>query len=164
MYKENDYLVYKNDVCKIREIKKNKINGKEYYVLIPINDESLTIEVPIDNKLGYIRSLISKEGAEKLIKKIPQIELLSNVDDKYIEKVYKDLLYNGSLEDLVKIIKTSYIRNDNRIKNNKKTSDKDTSFFDKAEKHLYSELSIALNLNLEEVKKYIISKVQNSVE
>ena len=125
MYKENDYLVYKKDVCKVREVRKNKMNGKDYYILIPINDESLIIEVPTDNRMGFIRNVISKEEAENLIKKIPEIETLENIDDKYIEKTYKELLYNGDLEDLIKIIKTTYLRNDARIKSNKKISDKD---------------------------------------
>ena len=70
--------------------------------------------------MSFIRDVISKEEAEKLIKKIPKIETLENLDDKYIEKTYKELLYNGDLKDLIKIIKTTYIRNDNRIKSNKK--------------------------------------------
>ena len=48
MYKENDYLVYKKDVCKVREIKTNKMNGKDYYILIPISDEYLIIEAPAE--------------------------------------------------------------------------------------------------------------------
>ena len=115
MYKENDYLVYKKDVCKVREVRKNKMNGKDYYILIPVNDESLIIEAPADNRMGFIRDVISKEDAENLIKKIPEIESLENIDDKYIEKTYKELLYNGNLEDLIKIIKTTYLRNDARI-------------------------------------------------
>ena len=116
MYKENDYLVYKKDVCKVREIKKNIINGNDYYILIPLKDKSLTIEVPVENSLGHIRDIISREDAEKLIENIPNIQILDNIDERFIEKTYKDLLYKGELEDLVKIIKTTYIRNDNRIK------------------------------------------------
>lgn len=164
MYKENDYLVYKKDVCKVKEIKKNKINDKDYYILVPINDESLVIEVPVDNRMGYIRNVISKEDALNLINRIPNINLLENIDDKYIEKTYKELLNSGNLEDLIKIIKTSYIRNDNRIKSNKKISDKDKAFFDKAEEYLYTELSISLNMSLDEVKEYIINKVQELIK
>ena len=53
MYKENDYLVYKKDVCKVKEVRKNKMNGRDYYILIPMNDESLIIEAPVDNRLGF---------------------------------------------------------------------------------------------------------------
>ena len=159
MYKENDYLVYKKDVCKVREVRKNRMNGKDYYILVPITDESLIIEAPADNRMGFIRDVISKEEAKNLIKKIPKIETLENLGDKYIEKTYKELLYNGNLEDLIKIIKTTYIRNDNRIKSNKKISDKDKTYFEKAEEYLYNELSISLNMNFDETKEYIIKEV-----
>ena len=158
MYKVNDYLIYKRDVCKVKEIRKNKINGLDYYILVPISDESLILDVPTDNRMGYIRDIISKKDAEGLIKKIPLIEPLVNIEDKYIEKTYKELLYNGTLEDLIKIIKTAYVRNDNRIKNNKKISDKDKLYFDKAEEYLYNELSISLGMSFNETKEYIINK------
>lgn len=162
MYKINDYLVYKKDVCRVKDIK--KINDLYYYVLVPVNDESLKIEVPASNKMGFIRDIISKKETEELIEKIPKIEILKNIDDKYIDKTYKDLLYNGNLEDLIRIIKTTYIRNDNRIKNNKKVSDKDLNYFEKAEEYLYNELSISLGLRFDETKEYIINKVNELVK
>lgn len=114
--------------------------------------------------MGYIRNVITKEEALNIINSIPKIKLITNIDDKYIEKTYKDLLYSGSLEDLIKIIKTSYIRNDNRRKNNKKISDKDQTFFNKAEQYLYSEISVALNMSFDETKEYVISKVQELIK
>ncbi len=162
MYKENDYLVYRKDVCQVKEVKKKF--DKDYYVLIPVNDKSLVIEIPVDNKMGFIRDVMSREEAENLIQKIPEIEPLKNIDDKYIEKTYKELLYNGTIEDLIKIIKTSYIRNDTRTKNNKRISDKDKIFFAKAEDYLYTELSVSLNMSFEETKKYIIRKVEELIK
>ncbi|MBR3162159.1 MAG: hypothetical protein IKF19_05460 [Bacilli bacterium] len=160
MYKTNDYLVYKKDVCKVKDIKKNKLNGLDYYILVPIDDDSLIIDVPTDNRMGYIKDIITKEEAEKLINSIPQIEPLSNIEDKNIENRYKNLIYNGTREDLIRIIKTTYLRNEERIKNKKRISDKDFNYFNKAEKYLYNELSIALNMSFDETKDYIISKVK----
>ncbi len=159
MYKANDYLVYKKDVCKVKEVKLNKMNGLNYYILNPIDDESLIISVPTDNRMGYIRDIISKKEAEQLIKEISNIKPLENIDDKYIEKTYKELLSNGKHEDLIKIIKTSYLRNENRANNNKKLSDKDVHYFLQAEKYLYNELSISLGMSFEDTKAYIIKKV-----
>ena len=164
MYKENDYLVYKKDVCKVKEVKKNKINGLDYYVLIPIDDNSLIIDVPTDNRMGWIRDIIKKEDAEKLINRIPQIEPLKNIKDKNIETKYKELLYKGTQEDLIKIIKTTYLRNEERINNNKKISDKDFNYFNRAEKYLYNELSIALNMSFDKTKNYIINKVKELIK
>ena len=164
MYKENEYVVYKKDVCKIKEIKNNKMNQNSYYILAPIDDESLIIDVPTDNRMGYLRNIISKEEANSLINNIPNIEPLKNINDKYIEKVYKDLLYNGTHEDLIKIIKTTYLRNDNRTKNHKKISEKDSTYFKQAEKYLYNEIAISLGMSFDETKDYIIRKVQELIK
>ena len=164
MYKKNDYIVYKKYVCKVREIRKNKMNGKAYYILVPITDDSLTIEVPVDNRMGYIRDIITKEDAEKLIKKIPAIEPLQNMDDKYIEKTYKELLYNGTLEDLIRIIKTTYLNNQERLANKKKLTETDKNYFELAEETLYEEFSVTLGKDIDATRKYVISKVENLVQ
>ena len=164
MHKVDDYVMYKKDVCKIREIRKNKINGNDYYILVPVDDESLVIETPVDNRMGFIREIISKKNAEKLIEEIPNIEPVNVISNAYIDKVYKELLYKGTYEDLIKIIKTAYLRNDERAKNKKKLSDKDSTYFNKAEKYLYNELSISLGMNYNETKEYVINKVQELIK
>lgn len=156
MFKVGEFIVYKRDVCKIEEIK--KLNNNEYYILKPIDDLSLTIDVPTDNKFGYLRQIISKEEALNLIKKIPKIDII-NSHERLIENEYKNLINTEKHEDLIKIIKTAYLRNDERLKNKKKISDKDDRYFKKAENYLYNELSISLNLSFDEVKKYIIETV-----
>ncbi len=160
MYKVNDYVVYKKDVCKVKEIRENKLNGSSYYVLVPVFDESLIIDVPVDNKMGYLRDLLSKKQADNLIDNIVNIEPLENIDSKYIENTYKELFHNGTHEDLIKIIKTTYLRNEDRLKNKKKISEKDSDYFNQAEKYLYNELSIVYNMSFEEIKEYIIHKVE----
>jgi len=158
MYSIGDYVVYNNNVCKIFEIKEKHYFGKDYYLMHPIDDDSLNIEVPIDNKL--IKSPISKEQALELIDKIPNIGVLED-NTKMIENTYKQLMKSSNLEDLVKIIKTTYLRNDYRIKNNKRISEKDMTYFYNAEKRLYNELSISLGLTFKETKEYIINKLNN---
>lgn len=160
MNKVNDYVVYKKDVCKVKEIRENKLNGSSYYVLVPVFDESLIIDVPVDNKMGYLRDLLSKKQADNLIDNIVNIEPLENIDSKYIENTYKELFHNGTHEDLIKIIKTTYLRNEDRLKNKKKISEKDSDYFNQAEKYLYNELSIVYNMSFEEIKEYIIHKVE----
>lgn len=159
MYKVGEYVVYKKDVCIIKEIRNNRETGANNYVLNPIDDESLVIQIPTDNKKNLLRDVITKEEAEHLIEKIPTIQCIENIEDKYIEKTYKELLTHGTYEDLIKIIKTTYIRNDKRIKNNKKKSEKDEVYFNLAEKYLYNELSIAFHKSFEETKQFIIDKV-----
>ena len=72
---------------------------------------------------------------------------------------YKELLKSNNLLDLVKIIKTSYLRNKKRLEKNKKVGEKDQNYFELAEKYLYTEFSIVLNLTYNDTKKYIIDEI-----
>ena len=158
MLKVGEYVVYKRNVCKIKHIK--EINTKKYYVLEPIDDKSLTISVLYDENSTLLRKIISKEECEKLINSIPAIDIIDS-NDKSIENEYKKLFSTGLLEDLIKIIKTTYVRNNDRISNHKKISEKDDNYFNKAEQLLYNELSICLNKTYEETKNYIIDRVES---
>ena len=154
MFKINDYVVYKRDVCLVKEIK--MISNKNYYVLSPIDDASLKISVPVENEL--IRPILSMNDANMLIEKIPNICPLT-VNDKMIENEYKNLLNGDSIEDLIRIIKTTYLRNDERKNLGKKIGEKDDTYFKKAERILYNELSLSLNMSYEDVSKYVYNKV-----
>lgn len=154
MFNVGDYVVYRKDVCKIKEIKEK--DNKKYYVLYPVDDDSLTITVSYDNK--FLRNIISKEEAEDIILSIPSIDVIDS-NDKLIESEYKKLLYSGNHKDLIKVIKTTYSRNDLRKKSGKKIGDKDREYFEKSEKYLYNELSLALGMSFDECKNYIVNKV-----
>lgn len=156
MYNIGDYVVYKRDVCKVKNIKKRE--NIDYYELEPIDDNSLKIEIPVNNNT-LLRDLITKEEILELINKIPSIDIIE-CNDKLLESEYKKLLSTGNKEDLIKIIKTTYLRNKERLDNKKKISDKDNTYFQKAERILYNEFSIVLNMNYEETKEYIINEVE----
>ena len=159
MYKINDYIVYQKDICKIKDIKENYIDNINYYILEPVSDASLKLKIPTSSK--YIRDIMSQDEVNKLINNIPNIEIIDS-NDKYIESEYKKLL-NGTHEDLIKIIKTTYLRNKKRIDSKKKISDKDKNYFELAEKYLYTEFSIVLNKSFDETKKYVISEVEKEL-
>ena len=153
MFKIGDYVIYRRDLCVIKDIIDNK-----YYKLSIIDDETLTINVPIENKLGLLRKPVTLSEVKKIISTIPTIEPLKT-NDKIIENIYKNLMKTNKHEDLIKIIKTTYLRNKERLDSGKKIADKDEIFFNQAEKYLYYELSYALGLSYEECKNYIIEYV-----
>ena len=152
MFNIGNFIVYKKDVCKIVDIK------NEYYVLVPITDNSLKINVPISNKFNYLRNLINKDDVMKIIEKIPNIEIIET-NDKLIENKYKELINSGKHEDLIKIIKTTYLRKKERLDHNKKIGDKDNTYFNLAEKYLYNEFAIVLGMNYDDTKNYVIEQV-----
>ncbi|MBE6152450.1 MAG: hypothetical protein E7165_03980 [Firmicutes bacterium] len=162
MFKAGEYVVYKRDVCKIVEIKKNQINNTDYYIMVPINDDSLKINVPIENKLGNIRPLLNKEQVKLLIHNIPNIKTIDS-QNKLIENAYRDLIHDNTHEGLIKIIKTAYLRNKERLDNKRKIGDKDDCYFKLAETYLYNELAIVLNMSFEQTKEYIIKEVEKLI-
>ena len=155
MFDIGEYVVYKHEVCIIKETKIGR-NEKKYYVLIPITDNTLKIDIPIDLASKTAKKLITKEYA---IKKIPSIDII-NLDSKQLENEYKKLLTDETHESLIKIIKTTYLRNKERLDSKRKVSEKDEYYFNLAEKYLYNELSVVLNKSYEETKKYIINEVE----
>ena len=150
------YIIYERDVCIIEEVMKKYIKGIDYFILRPLNDKTLKISVPVTSKM--LRNVISFDEANELINNMKNIDVLK--DEKQMENEYKRLLDTRDLNDLVKIIKTTYLRNKERIDNKKKISEKDDNYFNKAEDYLYTELSVALNMKKSEVKKYIIKKLK----
>ena len=90
MYKVGDYIVYKRDVCKVKEIKEKYYNNTDYYVLNPISDLSLKINVPVNND-KLLRPLITEEEVHVIINNIPNIDIIDE-DDRILEVIYKDLL------------------------------------------------------------------------
>lgn len=133
----------------------------DYYLLSPIDDASLTIKLPVTSP--YIRDILTAQEAEAIIKEIPNIPIIDS-DDKSLENIYKELLSTEDPLDLVKIIKTTYLRNKKRVDNGKKIGDKDNNYFQKAEKYLYNSLGISLNMSYEECKNYVIDNLSTKKE
>ena len=158
MYKSGDVVVYGRDVYRIKDVKDNYLFNKTYYIMNPIDDDSLVTSVPVDTT-SYLRDVITKEETEDLIAKIPSIEIVQ-ASDRDIEYEYKQLLRENTLEALIKIIKTTYMRNMMRQNQNKRISEKDEQYFNQAERRLYNELSISLQLTFDETRQYVIDSVK----
>ena len=156
MKKIGEYVVYRKEVCEINDVKENPVNHVMSYKLVPITDTSLTMNIPIDNE--FIRDLMTLEDINVLIGQIKDIPILLG-EAKQLENEYKRVLNEGTNYGLVQIIKTTYERNQARIKNNKKVSEKDNRYFEMAEKYLYNEMAIVLNMTPEDVRDYVIEQV-----
>lgn len=157
MYKVGEYVVYRKDVCLVKRIKDAR-DGTKYYVLSPLRDHSLIINVPIKNTHGLIRKLMTKDEVMKLIEEIPTIPTI-DINDRTLENEYRTLLDSNEPKNLIRIIKTTYLRNKDRLDHNKKIAEKDNEYFNKSEEYLYYEFGCVLGMSFEEAKKYVIDRV-----
>ena len=85
-------------------------------------------------------------------------------ENKQLEDEYKKLISNGSYEDLIKVMKTAYLRNKKRLDNKRSISSKDKNYMEMAEKHLIPELAIVLDMSIDETEQYIINKLCEGIE
>jgi len=160
MYKINDVVVFRRDVCKIVGKHRSDFTGDQCYILVPYynQDGSVRMQVPIANKGGHLRDLITKKQIEDLIQNTPDLETLANKPAN-MKSQYAALLKTDELSDLVRIIKTSYGRNKARMEQHKKLASIDDEYLQKAEKYLYDEISVALNMSFDESKQFFESEV-----
>lgn len=163
MYEIGDIVVHKNGVCRIKDIAEKYRKDEDYYVLETLGEEPLTIRVPKSKSKKLFRPILTKAEAEELIDLISGVDAVQ-VDSRMPEHTYKALIEKGTHEALVCIIKTAYSRSRKRENRGLKVAEKDKMYFRMAEKMLYGELSVVLNMTLDETRDYVVDRVGHAVQ
>lgn len=105
---------------------------------------------------------MSREEAEELIAKIPELSVLTITNDKLSEAVYKECMKTNQCTDWLRVIKTIYARRQKRLAAGRKMTAVDTRYLRQAEDNLHGELAVALEMERSEVEKYICEKLEKS--
>ncbi|MFR7992288.1 MAG: CarD family transcriptional regulator [Lachnospiraceae bacterium] len=160
MFQVGQYVVYGHcGVCTVEHIgvleEGTGISGKEYYTLCPCYHSGGKIYIPVDSQKVIMRSILSKEEAMQLIHAIPGVETLWIADERKREQIYKETIHKCDCMELVKIIKTIYLRMRAREEAGKKLLESDLKYFHVAEDRLYGELAVSLGMNLEQTKTFV---------
>ena len=146
-------------VCRVVDVTGNPIDRldkvRKYYVLEPVFEKGSTVYTPVDNDKVIMRRIMNKEEAEDLVGRITEIDTVWIQEEKSREQMYKEAIRTYDCQSLVQIIKTLYLRQQNRLKEGKKVLSSDEQYLRKAEELLYSEMSLALSIPKEEVETYI---------
>ena len=165
MFEIGEYIVYgTKGVCKVEDIAHVDIPGASkdrlYYVLQQIEGGTGKIYVPTDNDKVVMRKVITKEAAEDLIRRMPEIEQMWVDNDKQREAMYKEAMRTCDYNEWVSMIKTLYFRKKERTAQGKKVTALDERYLKAAENELYSELSLILGIPKSEVLSYIREQIQ----
>lgn len=160
MYQIGDYVVYGNKgVCEVKQIAPMEMsgisNGKMYYTLVPIYREESKIYTPVDHNKTSMRSVISKEDAFQLMHDLEEIKPLEIENEKNLEQVYKDCMNSFNCKDMMKVIKTIYVRQSTRILDGKKLIATDEKYLKIAKECLIGELSIPLKKTPKDLEEEI---------
>ena len=155
MYKINDVVVYKRVVCVVVGKQKSDFTGEMCYILKPYFDQGAEVQmrVPVSNKAGNLRDLLTKKEIDKLIKETVDIASLPNKQAN-MKSQYATLLKGNDVADLITVMKTSYGRNKARQDQNKKAASVDDEYLQKAEKYLFEEIAVALDRSVDDARAY----------
>ena len=167
MFQKGQYIIYgSSGVCEVEDIGTMNMSGipkgRLYYTLLPVYSNGSKIYTPVDNDKIVMRSVLSKEEAMERIEQIPEIEPLWVTDEKKRDESYKEAMKSCSFENLIKIIKTLYLRKQSRMAGGKKLATVDERYLKMAEDSLYGELAISLNMKKEEMEQFITEHVEET--
>lgn len=164
MFEKGEFIVYGNaGVCEVKDITTLDMKGapknKLYYILSPRQRKDSKIFTPVDGNKTVMRAVLTKEEADVLIENIRDIEELWVGNDKLREEKYKETMRSCECRDWIKIIKTLYLRKQERMAQGKKTTAMDEKYLRMAEENLYSELSLALGIPKEQMEEHITNRM-----
>ena len=166
MYSIGEIVVYgSTGVCRIVDIappSRPNTAGALYYTLKPLYQDGF-IYAPVDSDKIYIRSVISREQAERLIDTIPDIkeELCRSVNRQQLIEKYQSAFSSHDCADLVGLIKSIYQKKLYADSHHRRLGQLDTRYMKRAEELLYGEFSIALGIPREDVCGYIARRLEN---
>ena len=165
MFEKGEYVVCGNKgVCVVEDITTLNISGvdkeRQYYILKPVYVAGSTVYVPVDAAGESMRRVLSHEEADRLIETIPDIPSIVIANDKLLEQEYRNCMKANRCEEWIKIIKTIYLRKQQRLEAGRKVTAVDAKYFRIAEDNLYGELAISLKMTRNDVEDYIVNEVE----
>lgn len=166
MFQKGEYVIYGNNgICCVEDIgipvgTPMGRSGREYYTLTPVFGTG-TIYAPVDTKV-FMRPILTKEQAEHLIRQIPDIqeENFEGQDVRALSEKYKGCLDTHQCEDLVKLIKTVYMKEKSMAEQGKKLAKTEQEYGKLAKELLHREFSMALGIPYDEVEEYITEQIK----
>lgn len=165
----DEYVVYKSaGVCRVLGEEAQRPDGVTeilYYKLKPIDDQNSTYYIPVATAAEKLRRLLSKEEVLELIDSMPR-----SADDKSMwsdnrrqrREMYSQILKGDDQHALVQMLSSLYFRKQSSEASGKRFSSMDEAAMKNAETLMLQEFGIVLGLEIEDVRKFIDERIQNS--
>lgn len=172
MFQIGDLIIYENSgVCKVLDITtpehcstlSGMPAGRSYYILEPVYKKG-TIYTPADSPKAFMRPVISREEAERLVSLIPTLreEAFYAQNLQALKDHYRISVNSHSCEHLIGLASSIYSKRQNAAANGKKLGQVDEKYMKQAEEQLYGELAAALGIPIGDVPDYIASYLENT--
>lgn len=160
MYAVGDYILYgKIGVCEVQALKPSP-SGRLCYQLRPVY-QNCDISTPVDNTKVFMRPVITKAGALRLIDTIPSIqsEAYHSKNLGELRNHYDSAMESYRCEDLLALTMSIYAKKQDAAQQKKRVGSVDEHYMRDAEELLFGELGVALGISREEVRPFIAERL-----
>ncbi len=166
MYEVGQLVQYgSTGVCRISEVKKQdfpNMGERLYYVLQPLY-KPCVISVPVESDKVFLRPIISREEADRLISLIPTLEypVFHARASRELAERYGALLKSHDCLDWMSLALCLQKKKQAQLRLKRKFSSVDERFLKQARELLFGEFAAALEIPKENVQGYIEAKVES---
>ncbi len=165
MFQVGDTILYgTRGVCKIQSIEELNFSGKkqEYYILIPVYNQVSTFYVPIHNEVltKKMNHILSAEEIYELIRAMPDEKTIWIENENARRERFQAIISGNNRKELVQLIKTLYLHQEKQKEKGKKLHIADERFLKEAEKLLYNEFALVLDMEPNEVLPFIMGQIE----
>ena len=160
MYQIGDWVVYGiHGVCHIIGEEKQLVNRKrtKYLVLEPLAQTESRFYLPIDNPaaLAKLKTVLTKEELLELLSSDVVQQDIWVADENHRKQYYRELIGSGDRVSLMRMITNLYRYKQTQLDAGRKFHQSDDNFLRDAERLLSSEISLVMDLSMEEARDYL---------
>lgn len=169
MFEVGSTVIYRNHVCLIAGMHEKYFEDKDYYELHAVLEGSLKFYIVVSEaKQPAVRPAMNRQEALKLIEELPALEVIDeaelnvagvgvsrSVAERQLKDEYARRVSQCSPRELAVVVKSAYERIHERELTGKQPMSVDKKFLSLAEKLLYDELSVSLDMPREDVPDFI---------
>ena len=160
MFQVGDQVLYGiHGVCRIIEMQTQTVNRKkvEYYVLEPVFQLGSRYFVPSQSQVAVskLKPILTKLEIEELLAGDASHQNCWIDDENQRKQHYKELVISGDRAALISMLRALYLHKEQQTELGKKLHISDANFMRDAEKVIYSEFSMVLDIPYDQVCNYI---------
>lgn len=159
MYQIGEYIMYSNSgVCKVLDICTLPHSNNETdlcYMLQPAFDNKSKIYIPVSSDKVFMRRIYTKPEVKKFIESMAKLKPFWIDDKKERQIKFKETLKSHDTKNCMRILKGFYLEKQAKSADGKALSNSDNILFSFAEKQLFGEFAVALQIPIESMAKYI---------
>ena len=151
--------------CDIIGVEEQMVDRKciTYLILEPIGQPGSRYMVPTHNAvaMGKLKQMLTREELECMIHSEEVCKDYWIQDESQRKQNYRELINSGDREKLMGMVHTLYCHKTEQIAAGRKIHQCDENFLRDAEKMLISEVSVIMNMDMDEAKQFIRTALNN---